>query len=177
MIIVTTDEVAGYRIEEVLGETTGMLAQRAYDLRSGWSGDAHMTQLIHGCRNEAMNRLWIEAARRGANAIVGMRYDVSTLGQTLLEVCAYGTAVVIRPLAEGEPGATTQSIKQALETGGGPAAPDQPSPNQHTPQGRPSPPGQPATPRHPVPPHPAPQQSAPQGQPPGAWPQPPGDMR
>ena len=194
MIIVTTDEVAGYRIEEVLGEVTGMLAQSAIRFgSSGWTALGgreinEYTQLLYSCRNEAMNRLWISAEERGANAIVGMRYDLSTIAQSLLEVCAYGTAVLIRPLAEGEGGATTQSVRQAVETGGGPASPPQPPPSRRIvpgwlPQGGSPPPvqqplgptpggptpGGPPQPGHSAPPpSPAPPQPPP---PPGAWPQ------
>lgn len=181
MIIVTTDEVAGYRIEEVLGEVSGLLAQSA--IRFGGSGWAALgggevteyTQLLHTCRNEAMSRLWRSADERGANAIVGMRYDVSTIAESLLEVCAYGTAVVIRPLADGETGATAQSIKQATETGGGPGSPHQPRPSRRDvpgwmPQG---PMGGPNRPGHQAPPPPPPGPTPPLPQP-GTWPVQPG---
>jgi uncharacterized protein YbjQ (UPF0145 family) len=31
----------------------------------------------------------------GANAIIGMRFDSSEIGQSLTEIVAYGTAVVV----------------------------------------------------------------------------------
>jgi uncharacterized protein YbjQ (UPF0145 family) len=34
-----------------------------------------------------------EAERRGANAVVAMRFDTSEMGETWTEICAYGTAV------------------------------------------------------------------------------------
>lgn len=184
MIIVTTDGVPGYQVEEVLGEVVGILAQSAVQFggTSNWTAAfsggeiVEYTQLLHHGRNEAMNRLWISAQELGANAIVGMRYDVSTIGESLMEVSVYGTAVVLRPLAEGETGATEQSIKQAVESGGGPAAPQQPPPRQRNapawlPQRRPpQPPG----------PHPgsgtghqAPRPGQVPPQQPGSWPAPP----
>jgi uncharacterized protein YbjQ (UPF0145 family) len=33
----------------------------------------------------------------GANAVVGVRFDSSEIGQSLTEVVAYGTAVVVQP--------------------------------------------------------------------------------
>jgi hypothetical protein len=39
-----------------------------------------------------------------------MRFDTSEMGTNWTEVCAYGTAVFAIPLAEGQPGATGQSI-------------------------------------------------------------------
>ena len=49
-----------------------------------------------------------EAEARGANAVVAMRFDASSIGETWTEVCAYGTAVVVTPIPAGERGATPQ---------------------------------------------------------------------
>lgn len=147
MIIVTTDGTPGYRVEQVLGEVAGIVGYGAAHLDSGWdnmgSGEfASSTRTLHGLRNQAMDRLWRAALDQGANAVVGMRYDISGVGRTLIEACAYGTAVVVRPLAEGEAGATEQSVRQAAQTGGGPASPQQPAPGRRAdpswlPQGQP----------------------------------------
>ncbi len=42
-----------------------------------------------------MDRMVENARIMGANAIVGMRFDSSEMGQGLTEVVAYGTAVVV----------------------------------------------------------------------------------
>ena len=63
-----------------------------------------------------------EAQQKGANAIIAMRFDTSEMGQTWTEVCAYGTAAYVIPLAEGEPGATGQSAYLAAN----PQTPQQP---------------------------------------------------
>jgi uncharacterized protein YbjQ (UPF0145 family) len=40
----------------------------------------------------------IENARiMGGNAVIGMRFDSSEIGQSLTEIVAYGTAVVVGP--------------------------------------------------------------------------------
>jgi len=39
------------------------------------------------------------AIQRGANAVVGMRYDANEVMQGVTEVLAYGTAVVVEPVA------------------------------------------------------------------------------
>ena len=183
MIIVTTDEVAGYQIVEVLGETMGAVAYSSMGLDNvafAYNNQfSSLADLVHGCRREAMNELWTEAAARGANAVVGMRYDLNQLTEHVVEACAYGTAVVLRPLGEGEEGATPQSIRQAVETNGQPASPSQPPPADRRPpgnriQGAP-PPSQQAghqAPRPPYPQGPMPQ-PGPRGQPPGTWQQPP----
>jgi len=38
-----------------------------------------------------------------------MRFDTGSIGQAFTEVCAYGTAVIVEPIAQGEAGATRQS--------------------------------------------------------------------
>ena len=48
------------------------------------------------------------------NAIVAMRFDTSDLGTNWTEVCAYGSAVIVSPIAAGEPGSTVQSASLAL---------------------------------------------------------------
>jgi hypothetical protein len=72
-----------------------------------------------------MARMVAEAEQRGANAIMAMRFDTSEIGPNWTEVCAYGTAVFAIPLAEGEAGATGQSI-HLTKSGSGPAG--QPTP-------------------------------------------------
>jgi len=55
-----------------------------------------MTKMLAQGREQAIQRLVDEATRRGGNAIVAMRFDTSELGGTWTEICAYGTAVVVR---------------------------------------------------------------------------------
>lgn len=47
-------------------------------------------------RTEAVANLGEEARRLGANAVIGMRFDHREVGEMWMELCAYGTAVVIR---------------------------------------------------------------------------------
>ncbi|HEV7757578.1 MAG TPA: heavy metal-binding domain-containing protein [Acidimicrobiales bacterium] len=51
-------------------------------------------------RTEALARMVSEAQRRGANAIVAMRFDSGSIGQQWSEICAYGTAVWVTPVSE-----------------------------------------------------------------------------
>ena len=44
-----------------------------------------------------MARLGEEALRIGANAVVGMRFDSRDCGEMWMEICAYGTAVIVAP--------------------------------------------------------------------------------
>ncbi|WP_028709633.1 YbjQ family protein [Propionicicella superfundia] len=123
MLIVTTNDIPGFRIESVLGEVMGMTVRSAHfganftaGFRALGGGEiTEYTKLVYESRNEVMNRMWQEAVNRGANAIVACRFDTGDIASTFTEICAYGTAVVVRPLAQGEPGATSQSIAEAAQ--------------------------------------------------------------
>ncbi len=101
MLIVTTNDLPGYRIDEVLGEIWGLtvrsrnaFSQVGAGLKSLIGGELRgMTQALVESRNQAMQRLIEEATARGANAVLAMRFDTSELGQVWTEICAYGTAV------------------------------------------------------------------------------------
>lgn len=124
MIVVTTFEIPGYRINAVLGEVMGLTVRSlnigtsfTAGLRSIGGGEIpEYTKIMYQSRQEVMNRMVVEAERRGANAIVAMRFDTDSINQ-FSEVCAYGTAVVVEPLGAGEAGATPQSVQQAAMSG------------------------------------------------------------
>ncbi|MBD8080747.1 YbjQ family protein [Cellulosimicrobium arenosum] len=121
MIVVTTNDVPGYRIDAVLGEVMGMTVRSANiganfvaGFRAMGGGEVkEYTKLVYESRQEVMHRMVEEATRRGANAVIGMRFDTGDIAQSFSEICAYGTAVVAHPIAAGQPGATTQSAHQA----------------------------------------------------------------
>nr|BFE69234.1 hypothetical protein GCM10020092_025350 [Actinoplanes digitatis] len=108
MLIVSSDEIPGYRIEAVFGEVYGVTV-RATNLGTGMAASfrslnggevPEMTQLMVHSRNEAMSRMAWQAQQRQANAIVAFRFSNGELGQAWAEVCAYGTAVWVVPLTE-----------------------------------------------------------------------------
>jgi uncharacterized protein YbjQ (UPF0145 family) len=45
-----------------------------------------------------MTRLINEARNKGGNAIIGMRFDTTEIGDVWTEICAYGTAVQAVPV-------------------------------------------------------------------------------
>lgn len=57
------------------------------------------TELCERARREAFELMLQHAAESGANAVIGMRYDANEVMQGITEVLAYGTAVVIEPVA------------------------------------------------------------------------------
>ena len=122
MIIVTTNDIAGYRIDAIYGEVMGLTvrsrdigASFTASLRSIAGGELpEMTRLLYESRHEVMRRMIAEAEAKGANAVVAMRFDTSDLGTNWTEVCVYGSAVIVSPIAAGEPGSTLQSAPLAV---------------------------------------------------------------
>lgn len=128
MIVVTTNEIPGYRVQAVLGEVMGLTVRSTNiggsltaSLRSIGGGEIpEYTKIMYESRHEVMRRMVDEAAQRGANAIVALRFDTGAVGQ-FSEVCVYGTAVVAEPIPAGDAGATGQSA-HAAATASPPAA-------------------------------------------------------
>ena len=69
-------------------------------LRSIVGGEIYeYTQMLEEARRHALDRMVKNATTMGANAIVMMRFDSSEIGQSMSEIVAYGTAVVLEPSA------------------------------------------------------------------------------
>ncbi len=106
MIVATTNDLPGYRIDEVYGEVWGLtvrsrnaFSQMGAGLKSMFGGELKgMTKALYDSRNEVMGRMVEEAERRGANAVIAMRFDTSEMGDMWTEICAYGTAVTVTKL-------------------------------------------------------------------------------
>lgn len=121
MLIVTTNDIPGYRIDAVLGEVMGMTVRSANiganfvaGFRAMGGGEVtEYTKLVYESRQQVMQRMWEQAVQRGATAIVAARFDTGSIGTSFSEVCAYGTAVVAVPIPSGDPGATPQSAADA----------------------------------------------------------------
>lgn len=103
MLVVTTENVAGYRVKESKGQCFGVVVRSRgiggnimASLRSIVGGEIHeYTRLLEEARRHAIDRLVANATAMGANAIIMMRFDSAEIGQTMSEIVAYGTAVVI----------------------------------------------------------------------------------
>jgi uncharacterized protein YbjQ (UPF0145 family) len=107
MLVATTENVAGHRTKQTLGEVFGLVVRSRgiggnimAGLRSIIGGEIHeYTQLLEETRRQAVDRLVRNATAMGANAVVMMRFDSSEIGQTMSEIVAYGTAVIVEPNA------------------------------------------------------------------------------
>ena len=91
-MITTASELHGYRVVSSFGVVTGIANRWAvYITQQGWNEATAKT------REEAFEQMARQAAERGANAIIAMRYDSLENTNGLSEIVAYGTAVVVEP--------------------------------------------------------------------------------
>src|SRR5262245_9759755 len=98
----TTFDLSGYDVVQNLGLVRGIVVRSrsvvgtlGASLQTLVGGDITLfTDLCENTRNEAFERMLQHAADRGANAVIGIRYDATEIMQGVTEVLAYGTAVV-----------------------------------------------------------------------------------
>src|SRR5215471_13667033 len=103
MLVTTTNEIPGWQIQRVIGEVFGLtvrsrnaFSQMGAGLKSMLGGELKgMTKALVDSREQVVARMVEEAEKKGANAIIAMRFDTSEMGDTWTEICAYGTAVRI----------------------------------------------------------------------------------
>ena len=68
----------------------------AAGLRSLVGGEIHeYTELLEDTRRQALDRMVQNATVMGADAVISFRFDSSEIGNTMSEIVAYGTAVVL----------------------------------------------------------------------------------
>ena len=105
MIVSTMNDLPGFEVTEVIGEVFGLTVRSRHigsqvgaGLKSLVGGELKgYTKTLVDSRLQAQQRLVDEAASRGADAILAMRYDATEIGGGWQEICAYGTAVKVRP--------------------------------------------------------------------------------
>ena len=106
MLISTMNDIPGYAIDEVYGEVFGLTvrsrnigSQLGAGLKSLVGGELKgMTKVLAESRTTVIERMVAEAEATGANAVLAMRFDTSEMGGVWTEICAYGTAVLVRKL-------------------------------------------------------------------------------
>ena len=99
----TTFDFPGYRIERQIGLCWGVVV-RSVGFAKGLTGSlralkagevSQYTAVLEEARRHALDRLINHAQELGANAIAGVRFDSSEIGNNMSEILAYGTAVVV----------------------------------------------------------------------------------
>ncbi len=99
--VTTAFDFPEWRTERYLGSCIGLIVRSmgaiqgigaAFKAIAG--GEVHQyTELLEESRRHAMDRMVEKARLMGANAVIGMRFDSSEIGQSYTEIVAYGTAV------------------------------------------------------------------------------------
>ena len=106
MLVVTTNELEGFRVVRHLGLVRGLTVRSrsvvgnlgaAIQIFFGGNITVY-TKLAEQTRQEAFNLLVAHAQEMGANAVIAMRYDANEIAAAVTEVLAYGTAVIVEPI-------------------------------------------------------------------------------
>ncbi len=103
MLISTAPFIAGWKVTETRGHVFGLVVRSRglggnimAGLRSLGGGEIHeYTALLEDTRRQAIDRMVQNATMMGANAVISFRFDSSELANTMSEIVAYGTAVVV----------------------------------------------------------------------------------
>ena len=106
MLVSTTENVAGYRATETIGQVFGVVVRSrglagniVAGLRTIIGGEIkEYTALVEDTRRHAIDRLVQNATLMGADAVVMMRFDSGEIAKSMNEVVAYGTAVKLERL-------------------------------------------------------------------------------
>jgi uncharacterized protein YbjQ (UPF0145 family) len=106
-MVTTAFELDGYRIVRSLGVVRGIVVRSrsvfgsiGAQLQTLVGGDITLfTSLCEKTRADAFERMTAHAGELGANAVIGARYDATEVMSGVTEVLAYGTAVVVEPVA------------------------------------------------------------------------------
>ncbi len=104
MLLVSTDEIQGKKIEESLGIVKGEIVQSKNIGRDFMAGMKTLvggeikgyTEMIREARQIATKRMVDEARELDADAVVGIRYGSSAVMQGAAEIIVYGTAVKLK---------------------------------------------------------------------------------
>ncbi|TCN40791.1 uncharacterized protein YbjQ (UPF0145 family) [Kribbella orskensis] len=111
VLVSTMNDLPGYTAEKVFGEVFG-LTVRSRDFGSNFTASfrslgggevPEYTQMLAESRHVAVMRMCQMAQQMGANAILAMRFDCNEIAQTMSEVAAYGTAVIVRKVEPPRP--------------------------------------------------------------------------
>ena len=101
MILTTSENVAGKKIEKTLGMVKGNTIKARHvgsdfvaGIKNIFGGEIKgYTKMINSARDEAINRMKEEAVKLNADAIISVRFTTSEVMQGAAEILAYGTAV------------------------------------------------------------------------------------
>ena len=106
--VTTAFELPGFRVKRNLGVVRGIVVRSrsifgsiGAGLQTIVGGNISLfSDLCEQTRNDAFDLMLEHAAQKGANAVIGARYDATEIMNGVTEVLAYGTAVVVEPAGQ-----------------------------------------------------------------------------
>jgi len=118
MFAVTIETLPGFEIKEVLGQVVGVVARPRNAYVEGvksltGKAPANVADALVRAREVAVAHMLRIAYERGANAVVGMRFDHRPVSESWNEICAYGTAVFVIPAPEPALSGLTSAASEA----------------------------------------------------------------
>ena len=104
MIMTTSDRVEGKTVTKTVGLVKGCTIRTRHlgkDIMAGLRGIVggeitEYTKMMAEAREESIQRMTEDAEKKGANAIIGIRFSTSMIMQNAAEILAYGTGVVLK---------------------------------------------------------------------------------
>ena len=109
-ILLTSNYVSGYKVDRVLGLVYGITVRSRgiggnimaglHTLKGGEISE--YTEMATQARQQALDRLSEQASKIGANAVISVMFDSTEIGSTMDEIIAFGTAVVVTPVTDGQ---------------------------------------------------------------------------
>ena len=105
MIVVTSPDIPGRRVSQVLGLVLGNTIRARHlgrdiqaVLRNIAGGEVHeYTKMMAEAREQAIDRMVDEANALGADAIISLRFQTCEVMKGAAEMLCYGTAVTLQP--------------------------------------------------------------------------------
>jgi len=104
-LVTTGIDLPGHTIVKNLGVVRGIVVRSrsivgniGASIQTLFGGNITLyTSLCEKARADAYGLMVEHAAERGANALIGVRYDANEVAPGVTEVLAYGTAVLVEP--------------------------------------------------------------------------------
>lgn len=103
MTLTPSAEIAGHRVVRTLGLVYGSTIRARHigkdilaALKNVVGGEIQeYTKLMGEAREQALDRMVAQAAQRGANAIINVRFSTSYIMSNASEILAFGDAVIL----------------------------------------------------------------------------------
>ena len=104
LMLSNVETIPGHSVVSSLGAVTDSTVREKHIAKDIFAGLKNIvggelkayTELLNESRNEALQRMMVDASSRGANAIVNVRFATSNVAAGASELFCYGTAVVVQ---------------------------------------------------------------------------------